>query len=127
MKHSKKGLGKFLISQKNKKLDQHFPYFVLVGMVAIVGIVALVLLSNGRIEGAPVHKVQANDFQADCLDSDPKNDYYVAGTVKYANVKYLDYCKENNLFQYHCVTSNTVKPTSPYECSEGCSEGACAR
>lgn len=112
---------------KNKKYDQFLPYFFLVAIVAIVAISALFFYSNGRIEGAPVYKIQIEETQFPCVDDDPSNDYFVAGMTSFGKLEYLDSCRDGYLYQYQCATSNTAALTRPYLCPNGCLNGVCLR
>lgn len=110
--------------KKNKSNDNFLPYMVIVGVVAIVAIVTLFLWS-GRIEGAPIYSY-VDEEQVTCLDTDPTNDYYKAGIVRYGKIKYEDYCVDGSLYQHYCETSNDPRLSTPsYTCPYGCLNGAC--
>lgn len=102
----------------------------MMGVVAVVAVVALVLNSMGSgLEGAALtykEEIPNEDFQNFCTDEEPLNDYYKAGTVIFKNKKYHDYCyTEDILYQFQCDTSNTVGTLGPYECPNGCKLGKC--
>jgi hypothetical protein len=106
------------------KNDKFLPYMVIIGIVAIVAIVTL-FLGNGRIEGALGYSY-VEEEQAICSDDDPTNDFYTAGIVKHGKVQYYDYCLNDRLlYQYYCPISSTVRLLAPYECPNGCLNGAC--
>ena len=108
------------------KNDKFLPSMVIVGVVAIVAIVALFLWS-GRIEGALGYSY-VDEEQVPCLDEDPENDYYTAGTLRHGKIQYEDYCLNDKLlYQHHCPLSNTVRLLAPYDCPNGCLNGACVR
>lgn len=112
---------------KKEKHDQYLPYLFLVGIVAIVAIVALVFFANG-IEGAQIYKNTVDELQYPCVDSDPQNDYYTAGTVTFGRIEYLDFCTEEKvLHEYQCSTSNTPEQTREYACANGCVNGVCLK
>jgi len=106
------------------KNDKFLPCMVIVGVVAIVAIVALFLWS-GRIEGASVGETFVDEEQVPCLDYDPGNDVDTAGTLRHGKILYEDYCMDGNLYQYYCPLSNTVRLLAPYNCPNGCLNGAC--
>jgi hypothetical protein len=108
----------------NEKRDHNITY--LIGLVAIVAIVGLVI-SEGGIEGAPVIKVPTNEFTLDCSDTDPTNDHYLGGTASHAGFKYHDYCRDSKLYQFSCGSSQHVRPTSGFECPNGCLRGVCLK
>lgn len=107
------------------KDNQFMPYFVIIGVVAIVALVSLVLFSSGGIVGAPVYQEKLDEFQGGCTDDDPANDRSIPGSVKKGVSEYIDHCRENKLFQYECGTSSNPRFTRPYECPNGCSNGVC--
>lgn len=111
----------------DKDKREQLPYLVViaVALVAIVAIVALVFYGNGSIEGAPIYKVQMDEYVRECIDDDPTNDWDVAGTVKYGTIDYLDHCRDNELYQYYCATSNIIRLTRSFECPNGCEYGVC--
>ena len=104
----------------------------MIGAVAVVAVVALVLNStNTGLQGAALSYKETlpnNQYQEYCTDQEPKNDYYVEGTVTFKNQKIHDYCYGDKLlYQFQCDTSNTLGPLGPFECPNGCSNGACIR
>lgn len=117
------------IARRERK-DNH-NYLFMMGAVAVVAVVALVLNSmSAGLEGAvPTYKevLPNEEYQAFCTDEEPDNNYYVEGTVTFKNKKFHDYCYDDLLFQFQCDTSNTVDATRPYECQNGCKNGACLR
>lgn len=106
-----------------KEKRDYLPYLVIIGIVGIVALVTL-FLWNGRIEGAPIYSY-VEENQHSCLDDDPNNDYYAPGILRHGRVQYEDYCNGDKLFQYYCPTSNTVRLLGPYNCPNGCLNGAC--
>lgn len=110
---------------KKDKFDRYLIGVIVVGMVAIVAIVSLVLYGNARLEGAPIYKEQTGESQMPCIDDEPNNDRYIAGSATFGTLEYKDHCQGEYLYQYHCATSNTVSFTPPFQCPNGCLYGAC--
>lgn len=109
-----------------RKGNDYAPYLFMAGIVAMVGVVALVL--NGSLAGAPVYEVKTEDYQELCVDDDPENDYYQLGKTKFGRIEYLDYCLgDSHVVQYHCASTQTARSTAPYECPNGCHNGYCLR
>lgn len=107
-------------------MDDYTPYLFMAGIVAMVGVVALVL--NGSLAGAPVYEVKTGDYQDLCVDNDPDNDYYKLGKTTFGRIEYLDYCLgDTHVVQYRCASSQEISPTTPYECENGCHKGYCLR
>ena len=111
---------------EKKKSDQFSPHLFLVGIVAIVAIVALVLYGNG-MTGAPVNKIQVEDWVEVCTDDDSKNDPYVAGIVAYGRIEYVDSCNDGMLQQFYCGSKKTIRNVPSRECPNGCENGACLK
>jgi len=110
------------------KFEQHMPFMVIVSLVAIVAIVTLVLQGNSTIEGATFfEKEDLEPFQDKCIDDDPENDFYVAGTTKLGVNTYIDHCEDNDLHQHYCKNGRDVKHTRHYPCPNGCNNGVCLR
>jgi len=115
--------------RRRERRDDH-NYLFMMGAVAVVAVVALVLNSmNAGLEGAALtyrEQIPNKDFQNFCTDEEKNNDYYVAGTVTFKNQKFHDYCYTGDLlYQFQCDSSNTVGTLGPYECPNGCKNGAC--
>lgn len=99
-------------------------FLVVLGVVLVVG---LVVVGKGGIQGAPVYKTQLDEYQTLCTDSDPTNDWYTAGSVKYGKTQYFDFCQNGMISQHYCATDNQVRQTSSFACPKGCINGACVR
>lgn len=123
MKLSKRGLEKGSF-QKTEKFDRYVLSIITLGIVAIVAMVSLLFYSNFG-QGAAIYKEQTEEMNYPCSDDDSNNDFYIAGTATFGRVQYEDYCLDDYLHQYHCATSNTIRTTPPYECPNGCLNGAC--
>lgn len=110
-----------------KNSNDQLPYLAIVGVVAVVAIVTLVLNGNGSLHGADIYQetVSEEDRTESCVDTDIDNDYYIKGSTSLGVIKNFDYCEGDNLFQYYCGSSNTVRLTPSYLCSNGCEQGAC--
>lgn len=108
-----------------REANQRFPYLVVVVVVVVV-VVALVLNNLRGLEGAQVFVPEEKRVKA-CLDSDPKNDWYLAGYAQVGVVKYDDFCDGNKLQQFYCFRGDDVKPTRSHQCEKGCQKGACLR
>jgi hypothetical protein len=108
----------------NEKRDHNITY--LIGLVAIVAIVGLVI-SEGGIEGAPVYEIETADYQVGCEDTDPTNDFYKSGTASLGKLEYHDYCRNGNVYQFHCASSQQVRTMRSFECANGCLNGACLK
>ncbi len=107
------------------KNDRVLPYVIVVGIVAIVAIVTLFLCS-GRVEGAAIREYVEED-QATCLDDDPLDDFYKGGTLRFGKIQYEDYCLNGRLLYQHYCRSGQVRLHAPYECPNGCLNGACIK
>lgn len=66
--------------------------------------------------------VEINPYLASCDDSDPTDDYYVRGEIWAFKETKTDYCRNNLLYQYQCLTE-----LDGYECMAGCAEGVCIK
>lgn len=110
--------------RRSNRRGDRTTYFFIFGIVAIVVMGALVFKGNTSIVGAPVFEIQ-EEFQKTCTDDDPQNDFYEAGTVKFGHKVYDDYCSGEFVIQHHCKTGANVRPLRPYECPNGCLNGAC--
>ena len=111
-----------------KKESQSTSYLFIAGVVAIVAIVALVLNGSESLGGAATFgKGAAETYQESCVDDDPENDFFVAGTATFGPYLYEDYCLEDQLTQYYCGTGRTVKATRQIECEKGCRAGVCLK
>jgi len=123
MKLPKKGLENRGF-QKTERFDRYVLSIIVLGIVAIVAMVSLLFYSNFG-QGAATYKEQTEEMNYPCVDDDPNNDFYLGGTATFGRVIYEDYCMDGYLHQYHCATSNTIRTTPPYECPNGCLNGAC--
>ena len=110
-----------------KKFNEYLPYIAVIAIVGIVALTVAFLNGTGGIEGAPVYEENVGGYELPCLDDDSANDYYVAGKVKMGSIEYYDHCRGDTLYQYHCATSMKVDFNRPYDCSNGCLNGACIR
>ena len=115
-----------------KKERDYLPYIAILGMIAVVALVALPMYSGG-IDGAVTSrssKEAIEDGPRLCEDDDPTNDHYVAGTVRSRAYSYKDHCefnemtREHELHQYYCGEGG-AKHTRRFNCPNGCSNGAC--
>jgi len=95
----------------------------------MVAIVAASALHNGvNLEGAVPSFTKSLDYQGYCSDDDPKDDFYVAGTVQMGNKLYTDSCLDDDtLIQHYCSSGKNVKNRRAYICPNGCLNGACLR
>ena len=99
---------------------------IIVGIVALVGIVVLVGDNNSNLQGATIYKEEVKEFQPTCIDNDPANDYNVKGTVRLTRFQYNDYCRDGRrVMQAYCASSNSVRQTKSHECLNGCQDGVC--
>lgn len=109
---------------KTERFDRYVLSIVVLGIVAIVAMTSVLFYGNFS-QGAVIYKEPITETVYPCEDDDPNNDYYTAGIVTYGNLEYEDYCMDEFLHQFHCATSNTVRLTPPFQCANGCLNGAC--
>lgn len=109
-----------------RKLNQKFPYLIVVAIVAVVSIASLVLNSGENLEGAQV-VVSEEERVKHCVDTDPSNDRDTAGYAQVGLVKYDDFCNGDVLYQFYCDRGDNVRPTRSFQCENGCRKGACQR
>jgi hypothetical protein len=113
--------------QKIRK-DNQQTYLLIAGAVAIAVIVALVLNGSGNPGGALLYGEKVpGAAQTQCVDDDPGNDFFLAGTVRQGVYLYEDHCDEEYLHQQFCKTGRHVSHTRPYKCPNGCLNGACLK
>lgn len=93
-------------------------------MVAIVAIVVIAFNSGGGVEGAAIGQKTIGGYADHCLDKEPANDKNVAGRLHLGPTEYLDHCRGDILYQYKCE-GGTARFTPPYDCPNGCQNGAC--
>jgi hypothetical protein len=62
-----------------------------------------------------------------CTDSDGGKNYFIKGYLNnQAGVNFEDYCLDSNsLIERHCLSDDPNSFTEQYNCSNGCSDGAC--
>lgn len=107
---------------------QTAPYLYIAGLIIIVAVVAVSVLNNySNLEGAVPSTAKALKYQSYCADDDPKDDFYVAGTVQMGTNLYADGCSKDTLFQHYCSSGRNVKTRRAYTCPNGCLNGACLR
>jgi hypothetical protein len=111
------------------KNQQNVPYVVIVAIVALVAIVVLVLNggNSARLEGnvALANGDFPETYVAPCEDTDPGNAHDILGVARHGHRAEVDYCDGDELVQFTCVSSNTLKRTSAYLCPNGCGGGVC--
>ena len=101
--------------------DDNMPYLLIAGIVAMVGIVALVLHGGVSLQGAAT----TSDL---CTDNDVGDDIYKPGVVTIGNQVYEDYCVDDkDLIQQYCHTGRDVSSRRIFTCPNGCLNGACLR
>ena len=118
-----------------KTKDTKLLYAVLLGVVAVAGILVLGLGKSAELSGAVTfdRELLADGYYPGCTDDDPLNYYDLKGSVKSKKYLYHDYCGGdkfgdkfgNKLFQVYCASSKKVAMTRGYECPKGCEAGAC--
>ncbi len=98
-------------------------------LVALVVVLAAALFTftpnDGNFLGATVGEFSVDEYQDGCVDNDPDNLYGVAGEAINGRIRYVDHCQGNDLHQYACTTSNTIRKTHAYRCPGSCVAGAC--
>lgn len=107
--------------------DQYLPYLIVIGLVAAVAVVSLIFSGNVSIEGASINRYTLDEAVSGCVDDDPANDRYVAGTVKRSKTGYIDFCQGNRLNQYYCGSASRARLMRSFNCPNGCLDGACIR
>jgi len=109
-----------------KTKDTKLLYAVLLGVVAVAGILILGLSKSTEINAAVTFDRELlEEPYPGCFDNDPQNYFDFKGFVKSKKYLYHDYCRDGKLFQVYCVTSKRVAMTRGYECPKGCEAGAC--
>lgn len=112
---------------KKNKINPNLQYLAVVAIVAIVGVIAVIFYQGGNLEGAATYQRPLDEKVIGCIDDDPTNNRYVAGTIQKAYTEYLDYCKGDKLHQFHCSSNGRALPLRTFTCPNGCVDGACIR
>jgi hypothetical protein len=88
---------------------------------------------NGCSDGACIELPTVNgttNVTVSCVDSDGGLNYYVKGIVENSvNNSAMDICvsptADYNLFEFKCESEGRVSGSYPYNCPNGCEDGAC--
>ncbi|HLC52706.1 MAG TPA: hypothetical protein VJI98_05670 [Candidatus Nanoarchaeia archaeon] len=104
-------------------------YLLVVSIVALAAIALLIFGTN--INGAYVIQERTVEtHQPACINTDPGLDPNFPGMVHYGRIQYFDHCNQNfanedEVVQYYCATSNTVRMVHGSPCPNGCEAGRC--
>ena len=95
-------------------------------MISLLGLTALFFNESNSVGGAVIYdRVIVEEYQSECSDNDPLENYDVKGSVLYRDYRYNDFCSNNKLFQVYCDSSVRVGVTHGYQCLHGSFEGVC--